>query len=401
MGEQWTFASAGQVIFGMRAVERVGRLALWLGVRRPLIVSDRILVGLGIVDSVRRILAEAGLSPAVYDGGEPEPCTGTVYRCVEAARAGEHDSLIAVGGGSNIDTAKAAAVILSHGGSLPEYYGINRVPGPVLPLIAVPTTAGTGSEVSAGAVIADEAQGLKMALFSPHLRPRAAICDPLLTLTCPPKVTADSGMDALTHAIEAYTCLDHRSLPEEDDPFPAYPGANPLSASLALQAIGLIGQSLRQAVYQPQNLEAREMMHLAALLAGLAFSNGGLTITHALQYALAARVHNSHGEGNGLLLPYVMAYNLPACPQAFAEIARRLGEQVGGLSPIEAAHRSVEAVQRLKADVGVPMRLRDVGVGEADIPDMARIAASMRRLVVLNPRPVSAPEMEALLRAAY
>ena len=400
MREQWTFASAGQLIFGPHAVGQVGRMARRLGLSRPLIVSDKVLVELGLVERVCQSLEDAGIHGFLFDGGEPEPSTKTVYACVETACAHEHDSLVAVGGGSNIDTAKAAAILLTHGGMLPDYFGVDRVPGPVLPIIAVSTTAGTGSEVTAGAVITDEDRDMKMVLLSPYLRPRVAICDPLLTLSCPHKVTADSGMDALTHAVEAYTCVDYRSLPTEE-PVPAFPGKNPLSDSFALQAIKLIGGSLRMAVHRPQNLEAREKMHLGAMLAGLAFSNGGLTIVHSLQIAVAARAHNSHGEGNGLLLPYVMKYNLPACPGAFATIAALLGENVDGLSPLEAAAKSVDAVQRLKADIGIPMRLRDVGIVETDIPDVARMALENKRLLVFNPRPLSQRDMEAVVRAAY
>ena len=401
MREQWNFASAGQLIFGPHAVDRVGQMARRLGLRRALIVSDEVLARIGIVDQVRQPLKEAGIEVGLFAGGEPDPSTTTVDGCVEAARAGTFDALVAVGGGSNIDTAKTAATILTHGGEVSDYFGVDRVPGPLMPLIAVATTAGTGSEVTAGSVITDVSVDVKKAILSPYMRPSVAICDPLLTMSCPAKVTADSGIDALTHAIGAFTCIDYRFLPAVEEPIPVYPGKSPLTDSLALQAIELIGRNLRLAVYQPENLQAREGMSLAAMVAGLAFSNAGLVIVHSLQYAVATRVHNSHGEGNGMLLPYVMQYNLPARPELFATIARLLGERVEGLTPIEAAAKSVDAVQRLKSDIGIPMRLRDVGVQESDIPAMAQQAIAVGRLLELNPRPLRLQDMEGILRAAY
>ena len=401
MREQWTFSCAGEVIFGLHAVERVGLVARRLGVSRALIVSDGQLAAAGLIDRVRRPLDEAGIEAGVYEGGEPEPSTRAVRGCVEAGQAGGFDCLVGLGGGSNIDTAKAAAVLLSHGGNVPDYFGEHQVPEPILPLIAIPTTAGTGSEVTVAAVITDEERHLKSAILSPYLRPRVAICDPLLTLSCPPKVTADSGIDALTHAIECYTAVDYRYLPPLGDESAIYPGKNPLSDTLALRAIELVGRYLRPAVYQGQNVEARENMHLASLLAGLAFSNGALGAVHALQYAVAAQVPSSHGEGNGLLLPYVMEHNLAAQPEAFATIAALLGEAVEGLPPLEAASWGVAAVQRLKADIGIPMRLRELGVEQSAIPAMAEIAASLERLNRLNPRPLTRQDAEAILRAAY
>ena len=401
MREQWTFASAGQLIFGPHAVDRVGQMAQRLGLHRSLIVTDKVLAEIGLVDQVRQPLEEAGIQVGLYDGGEPEPSTKAVYGCVDAARAGDYDSLVAVGGGSNIDTAKTAAILLTHGGEVSDYFGVDLVPGPSMPLIAVATTSGTGSEVTAGAVITDEQLDIKKTVLSPYMRPTVAICDPLLTLSCPSKVTADSGIDALTHAIGSYTCIDYRFLPAAQEPNPVYPGKNALADSFGLQAIERIGSNLRTAVYQPQNLVARENMQMAAMLAGLAFSNSGLVIVHSLQYAVASHVHNSHGEGNGLLLPYVMQYNLPACPEEFATIAMLLGENVDGLNTLDAAARSVEAVQRLKADIGIPMHLRDIGIREADIPDMAQTAMGIGRLLELNPRPLSQTDMEAILRAAF
>ena len=401
MGEQWTFSSAGEVIFGLHAVERVGVAARRLGIRRALIVTDPVLVGAGLVDPVRRPLEEAGIAVGVYEGGQPEPPVEAVESCLEAARVGGYDGLVAVGGGSNIDLAKATATLLAHGGTLQDYFGEQRVPGPVLPVIAISTTAGTGSEVTGFAVLTDTARQLKTSIRSFYLRPRVAICDPLLTLSGPPKVTADAGIDALTHAVESFTGLDYRCLPPLGEHSPSYPGKNPLADTLACAAIELIGRYLRVAVHQGRNVEAREKMHLASLLAGLAFSNGALGIVHALEYAVAAFVPCSHGAGNGLLLPYVMAYNLPAQPEAFATVARLLGEPVAGLSAIEAAGRGVESVQRLKADIGIPMRLRDLGVKETDIPAMARIAVGLEQLLAVNPRPLTQPDAEAILRQAY
>ena len=355
----------------------------------------------GLVDGIRASLAASELTGEVFDGGAPEPSTAVVDAAVAAARQAQPDFIIGLGGGSNMDVAKVAAAVYAHGGSAGDYFGENRFPGPGLPVFALPTTAGTGSEVTAVAIIEDPARQLKLAIASPHLKPRLAIVDPLLTLTCPPRVSAESGMDALVHAVEAYTVLRYDALGAPASARPQFSGKQPISDALAEKAIRLVGCHLRSAVYQPKNIAAREGMHLAALLAGMAFNSAGLGAVHALQYPVGAVTHTPHGLGTGLLLPYVVAHLLPANPTAFAEIASWLGEDVAGMRTADAGALCVEAIQRLKRDVGLPMRLRDLGVCEADLRPMAEQAATYQRLLRLSPRPLDVAALESILRSAW
>ncbi len=401
MRQQWSFSTAGEIIFGRNTVRQLGQIVRQIGGQRVLVVTDQHLVAAGLLDRVRESLEEVRVAFDVFNGGEPEPRVEAARACIEAARAAGPDTIVGLGGGSNIDLAKTVAIVLKWGGEPADYFGENKVPGPVLPLVAVSTTAGTGSAVSPVAVLTDTERNLKVGISSNTLRPKVALYDPVLTVSCPPKVTAESGIDALTHAIEAYTCVDYHALPVAPDQPVAYSGKFPLADALAERAIQLIGANLRKAVYQGRSLAAREAMHLGALLAGLAFSNAGTAAVHALQYPIGTLTHTSHGLGNGLLLPYVMEYNLPAFPEAFADIARWLGEEVEGLSVWEAAQRSVEAVQRLKADIGIPRALRDIGITEEQLPAIAQAAFGIERLIRNNPRPLSVEALEGILRRAW
>jgi alcohol dehydrogenase class IV len=401
MRGEWRFHTSGEIIFGRGAVRRTGEAVRRLGARRALIITDRQLAAAGLPAQVEHSLADAGIVTSRFDGGQAKPTLETVTTCVTMAQEGEHEALVALGGGSNIDLAKAAAVVLSYGGSAEAYFGEDRVPGPILPLVAISTTAGTGSEVSGASVLADPANRRRGAILSNYLRPRVAIYDPLLTLTCPPQVTADAGIDALTHAVEAHMVVDYRTEREGSTPAGLYQGRFPLSDLLAEQAITLIGRYLRRAVYQGGDLAAREGMHLASLLAGMAFSNAGLTAVHALEYPVGVLTGCSHGTGNGLLLPYVMEYNVPACPERLATVARLLGEEVGALSVWEAAGRAAEAVQRLKNEIGIPMNLRDLGVKESELRPLAEATAQITRLLRANPRPLDADTLEVMLRRAW
>ena len=346
-------------------------------------------------------LSEAGIKVDVFSGGEPEPSIGVARACIAAARDCRPDALVALGGGSNIDLAKVAAIVHTHGGSPRDYFGENKVPGPVLPLYCLPTTAGTGSEVSAAAVVTDTDNHLKVSTLSNHLRPRLALVDPLLTLTCPAKVTADSGIDALTHAIEAYTAIDNARYPLPLGETSVYQGTNPMADMMAEQAIRLVSTHLRRAVQAGDDVEARTGMALAATLGGLAFSNAGVALVHALEYPVGGAVHCSHGAGNGLLLPYVMRFNLSERLGRFAALAALMGEDTVGMDEKTAAEQAVRAVERLRADIGIPLRLRDIGVQESMIPGFAEKAFGIKRLLRVNPRQASQADLEGILRAAY
>jgi alcohol dehydrogenase class IV len=400
MRGEWRFCTAGETIFGRGSVRRVGEILRRLGAGRVLLVTDPGLIAAGVHEGVEKSLTEARIAHSLFDGSKAKPTLGTVAACVDAARQSEYGALVALGGGSNIDVAKAAAVVLRHGGKAEDYWGEHKVPGPILPLVAVSTTAGTGSEVSGASVLADPANNRRGAILSNYLRPLVAIYDPELTLSCPPQVTADAGIDALTHAVEAYMVVDHRTEMGGRN-VGLYQGRFPLSDLLADEAIALVGRYLRRAVYKGGDLEAREGMHLASLLAGMSFSNAGLTAVHALEYPVGVRTGCTHGAGNGLFLPYVMEYNLPACPERLAAVAQLLGEEVEGLSEWEAGNLAVEAVQRLKKEIGIPMRLRDLGVEEAELRPLAEATAPLTRLLELNPRPLDVDSLQQILEWAW
>lgn len=397
----WTFHTAQSIIFGQGAVRQLGEVATRLRAKRALIVTDAILEKAGLLERVRQPLVAAGLAVAAFTGGEPEPSMKAALACHEQATAFGPDVLVGLGGGSNMDLAKLAATLLKHGGRPHDYVGDDKIPGPIFPLICVPTTAGTGSEVSAASVVTDTDNQIKVGILSNWLRPSAAIVDPLMTLSCPPKVTADSGIDALTHAIEASTAIDNADFPLPAGERTVYQGKHPLGDLCAEQAITLVGKFLRRAVRDGSDVEAREGMALAALLAGMAFSNVGVALVHAMEYPVGGAVHCSHGAGNGLLLPYVMRFNLPAKPKAFANIAHLLGENIVGLSEQAAADKAVSAVEKLRNDIGVPARLRDIGIKEAQLRSLAEKAFGIKRILRVNPRAATLEEIEGIFREAY
>lgn len=401
MRTYWNFRGAGQLTFGPGASLQLGRLAVERGLKRVLIVTDRVLVNAGIVDHVVRALASTNVSAVVFDESEAEPPIELAERAAVLARDCAPQGIVGLGGGSNMDLAKIVAVLHAHGGSPRDYFGFQRVPGPVAPLVCVPTTAGTGSEVSHAAVLTDAQNKLKVSTLSQYLRPALAVVDPELTYSCPPRVTADSGIDALTHAIEACTAVDYDRLPIGADEEFAYEGRFPVGECLADKAIELVGRHLRTAVREPKNTVAREGMALAATLAGLAFSNCAVALVHGLEYPLGGALHVSHGAGNGLLLPHVMRFNLPGREATFARIARLLGENLTGLDESAAAERAVVAVDQLRADIGVPGRIRELGGTAEQLPEFAAKAFAIKRLLTMNPRMATEAELLAIYQAAF
>ena len=400
MRTTWNFNTAGQLVFGRNAVDQIGDRVRQMGARRVLLVTDQTLLDAGLVDRVSAPLRAADVSVEVFAGGSPEPPLHAVNDAIAAARDCGAEVLLGLGGGSNMDIAKAAAVVLTHGGAVKDYAGDQVVPGPVFPLILVPTTSGTGSEVTAAAVLNDTDQGAKFSILSNHLRARFAVVDPLLTVSCPAAVTAASGIDALSHAVEAYTAVDNEAFPLPAGEATIYQGRHPLGDLLAERAIGLIGENLRRAVNDGDDLDAREGMALASTLAGMSFSNSGVAVVHALEYPLNDTVHTPHGVGCGLFLPYVMRFTGPARPQQMARIAELL-ESGDPVQPGDSAvERAAAAVEKLNADIGIPLRLRDVGISEAQLPAMADKAFTVKRILRVSPRSVAQEDLAAILRAA-
>ncbi len=401
MRTTWTFHSASQLLFGRDAATQLGEVARRLAVGRVFVVTDSILAKAGLVDRICTPLKQAQVATAVFDGGLPEPPLALAETCLAEARKFQAQAILGLGGGSNMDLAKIVAAMLAHGGGPRDYVGDDRIPGPILPLICVTTTAGTGSEVSGASVLTDTEKQMKVGILSNYLRPKAAVVDPMLTVSCPPKVTADSGIDALTHAIEAYTAVDNEEFPLPPGEKTIYQGRHPMGDLLAERAIEQIGGHLRRAVADPHDFSAREAMSLGATLAGMAFSNVGVAVVHALEYPVGGATHCSHGAGNGLLLPFVMRFNMPARISRFARIASLLGENIAGLDEQAAAERAIVAVERLKTDIGIPERLRDLGVTVDQLPQFAEKAFQVKRILRVNPRQVTAGDLEGILRSAW
>jgi alcohol dehydrogenase class IV len=399
----WNFHSAGQIVFGRGATAQLGGLLARRKLSRVFLVTDPRLQEAGLVEQVLLPLRAVKIECEIFTGGEPEPAVETAVTATNAARAFRPDCILGLGGGSNMDLAKIVAVLVTHGGEPARYFSFDNVPGPVLPLICLPTTAGTGSEVSHAAVLTDKANQIKVSTLSQFLRPALALVDPALTDGCPKQVTADSGIDALTHAIEAYTAIDYYELDAPDGAPVAYEGRYPLGECLAEKAIQLIGQYLVAAVVDGTNKSARDGMALAATLAGLAFSNCAVALVHALEYPLGGAVHVSHGAGNGLLLPFVMRYNLPVRQAAFAKIAALLGDNTSGFgfSEAVAAERAIAAVERLRAAIGIPQRLRELGVTREQLPGFAAKAFAIKRLMGTNPRLPTQSDLLSILESAY
>ena len=375
----------GKIRFGVGALNTLGDEATKLAAKRVLIVTDPGVYQAGLIDPVKEQLSKARLSVDIFAEAEPEPTFPRLNAAAEQLRKEGYNLLIGVGGGSSMDTAKGLSVLLAHGGKGQDYGGIDKVPGPGIPIFTMPTTAGTGSEVTNIAIFGDVEKGYKLGIVSPYLLARLALVDPTLTYGCPPKVTAASGIDALIHAIECYTGNK----------------ANTFSDTLAIEAMRLIAGSLRTAVKNGSDKEARNRMSEGALLAGIAFSNSGVAAVHALAYPLGSRFHVPHGVANGLLLPYVTECNLSANLPKYAIVAQMLGVKTQGLSLQEAAEKGVEAAKALAADIGIPLHLRDLGVPKEALEGMAVATMDVTRLLANNPKELTLDDVRRIWQNAW
>ncbi|MCG7505331.1 iron-containing alcohol dehydrogenase [Mesorhizobium retamae] len=388
-----------EILFGAGQRKAVGHAASRLG-RRALICTDKRLGDSPEIQELRQDLAAVGVVSSTFDDTQPDVPRDCIDRCVKQGREFKPDLVIGFGGGSCLDLAKVTALLLSHGGELSSFYGEFKVPGPVLPLIAIPTTAGTGSEVTPVAVISDAERTLKVGVSSPHLIAHTAICDPELTYSCPPQLTATVGADALTHAIEAFTAL--RRSPDGDLAHAhVFVGKNALSDQFALRAISCIASNLHAAVRDGGDKEARSQLMLGSLLSGLAFGTAGTAAAHAIQYPVGALTHTPHGVGVATLMPYVMAFNQPACEEELAQIARAFGIGNVGAPVAELASQAIEAVQALFASVGIPKSLAELGLPETKLSWTAEQAMGATRLIKNNPRLLDVESVLAIITAAH
>ncbi|MEW9671438.1 hydroxyacid-oxoacid transhydrogenase [Ammoniphilus sp. 3BR4] len=400
MRNTWEFYSTERIVFGNGSVQQLDTILQRLKAKNVLLVTDPGIKHAGIADRVLSLLKEADYNVVVYDQVVPEPPVQSAFDCYEFAKSQmDTDAIIGLGGGSSIDMAKIVALLVAHGGHPLDYAGENQVPGPIAPLIAIPTTAGTGSEVTSVAVLTDVENNLKVGVSDNYLRPAVALLDPELTIGLPAYVTACSGIDALSHAVEAYTAKPYSYIQAEGPIL--FQGSIPISDALALQAIELIASNLTLAVQQGTNIEARSNMLLGSLLAGMAFSNAGTASAHALAYPIGGLVKSPHGEVTGLLLPYVMEFNVDVETEKMVKIAQAFGVNTQGLSKKEAGLAAVQAVLNLLEEIGLPSKLSQIGIEAKDIPEIAEKALQINRLVRNNPRVPTQKGYEELLRKAF
>lgn len=380
----YQFQTPTKIISGIGSTAEIIKELNDLYAKKVLLITDPGLVQAGVAQQVVEMLKQAAVEVEIFDAVEPDPSIQVATKAAEMAKNVKANVLIALGGGSAIDTAKSAALLVTNGGYLKDYAGVNKVVKPILPLIAVPTTAGTGSEVTIFAVMSDPEKQEKFTISSALIAPAVAVLDPLLTLKLPPSVTAFTGMDALTHAIEAFTSSI----------------AQPATDALALSAIKLILKHLPVAVGRGDNIKARDGMLQASLLAGIAFNNAFLGLAHAIASPLGGHFHVPHGLANAVMLPYVMEYNLPTAVRRYAEIGRALGLQAVGDTPRAVAEKTVAAITQLARDINIPEKLSNIGAKEELLPLVARDALKSIQLK-FNVRNASEKEILALLQKAY
>ncbi len=379
------FSILTQIIFGCGRIDELSKKIRDLGGSNVFVVTDKGITSSGIIDSIKDNLEKNGIAFTIFDEVEPNPLDSTIEKGKDIALREGCDIVVGIGGGSSMDSAKAIAMrVRNQEGSLLDYVGIDKVKNPPIPIIAVPTTSGTASELTIFSVLTNSKDMTKISIGSELLTPRVAICDPLLTVSMPPGITASTGMDALTHAIESYV----NTL------------ATPITKALALESIKIIARDLRRAVSRGDDISARTDMLLASLMAGMSFRHTRLGIAHALAMPLGSwDIRLPHGLANALVLPYVMEFNLPGNLEGFKEIALAMGESPSSTLR-ETALKSVKAVKELICDIGLPRSLREVGVRREDFDRIAEEAMKSGNLTV-NPRFCRKEDLLRILEASY
>jgi alcohol dehydrogenase len=384
MLKAFQFTSFARIHFRPGGIQKLGEEIRNVGGRKVLLVTDKGVKSSGLLEKAAEPLGKESIPYVIFDEVEPNPSLETVEKGLELLKQEGCDSLVAIGGGSPIDAAKGVGIMATNPDPLAKYEGANKIPTPPLPLVAVPTTAGTGSEVTGAAVITDRSRKYKVSIRSPLIIPRVALLDPELLCTLPPHVLAATGMDALTHAYEAFVST----------------ATNPISEALAYDSIRLIGQNLRRFYANPDNVDAGGSMQLASTMAGMAFFSGRVGVVHAMAHPLGGFFNIPHGVANAILLPYCMDFTRIAVPERFARIAEALGEDIWGISVEEASKKAVEAVQSLMADIHIPHGLGKVGAKREAFDAMARDAVESG-IHLTTPRKTSYEDIMALYEAAY
>jgi alcohol dehydrogenase class IV len=380
------FQAKTKVIFGLDTTKQLGNEVRVLNAQKVLVVTDEGIIRAGLLEKVTRSLTDVGVEYAVFDKVEPNPTDATLIAGAEFLKDEKAEAVIGFGGGSPLDAAKGIAVMAVNDGSVEPYcQGAEPWPNTPKPIVAIPTTAGTGSEVSAAAMVNIPSRGMKMALFGPSILPAVAVVDPMLTVGLAPRLTALTGIDALCHAVEAYVCA----------------GANPISDAIAERAIALAADNLRPAFANGNNIEARSNMLLASTMAIIAASNaGGLGIIHSLAQTLGGYYNLPHGLAIAVCFPYGLAYNAIALPEKHAKISQLLGTDIAGMSLHSAAKTVVSAYQELLEDLDIDDNMKSLGLQKADIPKLAEICM-LDGSTPGNPRTINAAGFEALYEGAY
>ncbi|HFQ4938037.1 TPA: L-threonine dehydrogenase [Vibrio vulnificus] len=353
------------------------------GFTKGLIVTDKILNQIGVVKQVQDLLSERGVSAVVFDGTQPNPTIGNVNAGLALLKQNECDFVISLGGGSPHDCAKGIALVAANGGEIADYEGVDKSAKPMLPLIAINTTAGTASEMTRFCIITDEERHIKMAIVDKHTTPLISVNDPELMLAKPASLTAATGMDALTHAVEAYVSI----------------AATPITDAVAIKAIELIQAHLRTAVAHGDDIEAREQMAYAQFMAGMAFNNASLGYVHAMAHQLGGFYDLPHGVCNAILLPHVQRYNAQVCPERLRDVAKAMGVNVEGMSAEQGAEAAIDAIVALAKDVGIPAGIRELGAKLEDIPTLADNALK-DACGFTNPKQATHEEISAIFEAA-
>jgi alcohol dehydrogenase class IV len=379
------FQMSHKLVMGNGAIAELPGIIRQINGKKPLIVTDKGIVKVGLDRRIKEILKKNDIAFESFEEVEPDPKIEIVLQCLAKAKAENCDVIIGFGGGSSLDIAKVTAVLITNTGDLKSYFGIGNVPQAGIPTIMIPTTSGTGSEVTPIAILSDKNEQLKKGIVSEFLYPTYALIDPELTLSLPPHITAYTGIDALTHAIEAYT-----------NRF-----AQPFIDTLALEAIRLIGANLRTAVSDGSNKPARYNMALGSLYGGLCLGSVNTAAVHALAYPLGGMFDVPHGVANSLLLPYVMEVNLESNFTKFANIASAMGEDTSGLNNKMAAQKSLDAVRKISSDTGIISHIRELGIPESAIEPMAEGAMKVTRLLNNNPKTLSIDDVRQIYKNAF
>jgi alcohol dehydrogenase class IV len=374
---------APEIIFGVGSISQVGESLLRLGAKKVFIGSDTGVVQHGWADKVIHYLKQNRLDYHLWTNTSPNPKDFEVHAGVEEYLSAHCNAVLGIGGGSAIDASKAIALLATNRGTIHQYEGVDKITRPLPPMVMIPTTAGSGSEVSQFSIIVDTHRKVKMTIVSKSLIPDIAIVDPDTLTTKDSRLTANTGMDVLTHAIESYVSV----------------AATPLTEVYSLQAARLVAQYLRPSTASQSNREAKEAMAMASLQAGIAFSNAILGAVHAISHQLGGLLDTPHGEVNAILLPYVMQYNYIACPEKYKDIAEALGEQVVDVSPHRASKLAIQAVRELARDLDIPTSLSNLGLNDEQIPMLSRNAVQ-DVCMFTNPRDMSAEDVSTLLRQA-